>query len=157
MIIATAIPRITDQFHSVADIGWYGSAYLLTTCSFQLPFGKLYTLYSVKANYLIAIFLFEIGSAVSGAAPNSIAFIVGRAIAGAGGAGITSGMVCSSFHSSVQSSYLSRMSRLTITFPDRHHRELCAPPQTINLQGHFRRRLWNFLGAWTITGWSVYL
>jgi hypothetical protein len=24
-IIATAIPRITDHFHSVQDIGWYGS------------------------------------------------------------------------------------------------------------------------------------
>jgi hypothetical protein len=24
-IIATAIPRITDRFHSVQDIGWYGS------------------------------------------------------------------------------------------------------------------------------------
>jgi len=28
-IVSTAIPRITSQFHSVADIGWYGSAYLL--------------------------------------------------------------------------------------------------------------------------------
>jgi len=24
-IIATAIPRITDRFNSIADIGWYGS------------------------------------------------------------------------------------------------------------------------------------
>jgi len=24
-IIATAIPRITDRFHSVKDIGWYGA------------------------------------------------------------------------------------------------------------------------------------
>lgn len=24
-IIATAIPRITDQFNSVGDVGWYGS------------------------------------------------------------------------------------------------------------------------------------
>ena len=32
-IIATAIPRITDQFHSIDDIGWYGSAYLLTCMS----------------------------------------------------------------------------------------------------------------------------
>jgi hypothetical protein len=31
-IIATAIPRITDEFHALQDIGWYGSAYLLTTC-----------------------------------------------------------------------------------------------------------------------------
>jgi hypothetical protein len=31
-IIATAIPRITDEFHALQDVGWYGSAYLLTTC-----------------------------------------------------------------------------------------------------------------------------
>lgn len=31
-IIATAIPRITDQFHSLQDVGWYGSSYLLTKC-----------------------------------------------------------------------------------------------------------------------------
>ena len=30
-IIATAIPRITTQFHSVNDVGWIGSSYLLTT------------------------------------------------------------------------------------------------------------------------------
>jgi hypothetical protein len=41
-IIATAIPRITDQFHALDDVGWYGSAYLLCTCSFQLIFGMLY-------------------------------------------------------------------------------------------------------------------
>ena len=39
-IIATAIPRITDHFHSLGDVGWYGSAYLLTTCALQLFFGK---------------------------------------------------------------------------------------------------------------------
>lgn len=31
-IIATAIPRITDQFHALRDVGWYGSSYLLTKC-----------------------------------------------------------------------------------------------------------------------------
>jgi len=30
-IIATAIPKITDEFPgSIQDVGWYGSAYLLT-------------------------------------------------------------------------------------------------------------------------------
>jgi len=40
-IIATAIPKITDQFNSLSDVGWYGSSYLLTTCALQLFFGKL--------------------------------------------------------------------------------------------------------------------
>lgn len=39
-IIATAIPKITDQFNSLQDVGWYASAYLLTTCALQLFFGK---------------------------------------------------------------------------------------------------------------------
>lgn len=93
MIITTAIPQITDDFDSVTDIGWYGSAYLLTTCASQLLFGKIYTFFSIKATFLATILLFEIGSAVCGAAPNSVAFIFGRAIAGVGGAGIYSGAV----------------------------------------------------------------
>ncbi|KPI45690.1 putative HC-toxin efflux carrier TOXA [Cyphellophora attinorum] len=90
-IIATAIPKITDRFNALGDIGWYGSAYLLTTCALQLFFGRLYTFYSIKTVYIVSIVIFEIGSALCGAAPNSPALIVGRAIAGVGSAGIFSG------------------------------------------------------------------
>ncbi|KAJ1328986.1 MFS transporter DHA2 family glioxin efflux transporter [Microdochium nivale] len=93
LIIATAIPAITDEFHSLQDVGWYGSAYLLTTCSFQLMFGKLYKFYSVKTTFLACVLLFEIGSAICGAAPNSVAFIIGRAVQGVGAAGIFSGCI----------------------------------------------------------------
>ena len=93
LIIATAVPAITDQFHSEDDIGWYGSAYLLTTCAFQLLFGKVYGFYSVKYTFLACIILFEIGSALCGAAPSSTAFIVGRAVAGIGAAGLLCGVV----------------------------------------------------------------
>ncbi|OBT92883.1 hypothetical protein VE01_08932 [Pseudogymnoascus verrucosus] len=97
-IISTAIPRITDEFHSLDDIGWYGSAYLLTTCSFQLLMGRIYKFYPAKPVFLIGIILFEIGSAVCGAAPNSNAFIVGRAIAGTGTSGMFSGLMVIMFH-----------------------------------------------------------
>jgi EmrB/QacA subfamily drug resistance transporter len=90
-IIATAIPRITDQFKSLNDVGWYGSSYLLTTCALQLFFGKLYTFFKIKYVFLSAIFIFEVGSAVCGSAPSSKALIVGRAVAGVGSAGIFSG------------------------------------------------------------------
>ena len=91
IIIATAIPRITDQLHSTEDIGWYGSAYMLTAAIFFPLSGRVYQLYSLKWVYLISIVVFEVGSAVCGAAPSSAAFIVGRAIAGIGSAGIFSG------------------------------------------------------------------
>lgn len=93
LIITTAIPQITNEFHSANDIGWYGTAYLLTNCAFLLVFGKIYTLLNVKNTFLAAVVLFEVGSAICGAAPNSIAFIFGRAIAGLGAGGVQSGIV----------------------------------------------------------------
>jgi hypothetical protein len=49
-IISTAIPKITDQFNSIKDIGWYGSSYLLTTTAMQPTFGRIYTVFSVSQN-----------------------------------------------------------------------------------------------------------
>lgn len=92
-IIATAIPTITDEFHSLNDVGWYGSAYMLTGCSFQLLMGRIYTFYNPKWVFLLAIGLFEVGSAICGAAPSSVVFIVGRAVAGTGSSGIFSGAI----------------------------------------------------------------
>lgn len=92
-IIATAIPKITDQFNSLNDVGWYGSAYPLTTAAVTLIYGKLYTFYSIKWVYMLALFFFELGSFVSGITPNSEGLIVGRAIAGLGAAGIVSGSI----------------------------------------------------------------
>ncbi|KAH0287663.1 MFS toxin efflux pump [Aureobasidium namibiae CBS 147.97] len=92
-IIATAIPKITDHFKAIDDIAWYGSAYLLTTCSFQLFFGKLYSFLSLKWVFLVALFIFELGSFLCGIAPTSTALIVGRAIAGVGSAGLFSGAI----------------------------------------------------------------
>ncbi|KAJ7282336.1 major facilitator superfamily transporter [Mycena rebaudengoi] len=98
-IIATAIPKITDQFQSLDDVGWYGSSYLLATAATQLLFGKFYSLLPIKWVYVVAVTIFEVGSAVCGAAPNSEALIVGRAIAGLGSAGIFSGALIIIAHS----------------------------------------------------------
>lgn len=90
-IITTAIPRITDQFHSLGDIGWYAAAYMLPGSISQLVYGRIYKFYDMKWVFLTTVILFEIGSAVCGAAPNSGAFIAGRAIAGLASAGLFSG------------------------------------------------------------------
>ena len=92
-IIATAIPKMTDDFHSIDDIGWYGSAFMLTMSCAQLFLGRVYTFYTPKYVFLVMVAVFEVGSAVCGAAPSSVAFIIGRAIAGVGAAGITSGAI----------------------------------------------------------------
>lgn len=98
-IIATAIPSITDAFHSLPDVGWYGSAYLLTTAALQLLFGKFYTFLSIKWVYLTAIFIFEVGSLICGVAQNSVTLIIGRAVAGLGAAGLFAGALLILAHS----------------------------------------------------------
>ncbi|KAK8110751.1 uncharacterized protein PG998_007208 [Apiospora kogelbergensis] len=113
-IIGTAIPKITDEFKTIQDVGWYGSAYFLTstgnvssptpTCmdrlmltlrlnktALQPSYGRIYVSFDSKWAFLLAIFLFEVGSLICAVAPTSPVLIVGRAIAGLGVAGIFSG------------------------------------------------------------------
>ncbi|KAF4969962.1 hypothetical protein FSARC_2915 [Fusarium sarcochroum] len=90
-IISTAIPKITSKFDSLGDVAWYGSAYLLTQMSFMPVFGKVYTFFNLKWVFLASTVLFEAGSVLCAAAPNSPAFIIGRAVAGFGAAGLSCG------------------------------------------------------------------
>lgn len=90
-IIATAIPKITDKFKALDDVGWYGSAYMLAMCSFQLIYGRIYTFFSLKWCFLGAITIFELGSLICGLSMSSEALIVGRAVQGLGASGIFSG------------------------------------------------------------------
>jgi hypothetical protein len=59
MIIGIAVPTITSQFHSLDDIAWYGSVYLMTTTALQPSFGRIYKLYNAKTTYLVCVALFE--------------------------------------------------------------------------------------------------
>ncbi|KAM0123972.1 hypothetical protein ACHAP3_010726 [Botrytis cinerea] len=90
-VLATAIPRITSEFHSVEDIGWYGSAYLLSNCAMQPLSGKLYTYFSLKHTFLCFLVTFELGALICGLSKDSDMLIVGRAIQGCGGSGILNG------------------------------------------------------------------
>jgi len=90
-IISTAIPTITDQFQSLADVGWYASALFLPVAATQSMWGKAFKYFSVKLVFMFSIFIFEVGSLICGVAPNSETFIAGRAITGAGVAGTFSG------------------------------------------------------------------
>ncbi|KAG0646296.1 Efflux pump, partial [Hyphodiscus hymeniophilus] len=91
-IIATAIPRITSDFHSIGDIGWYGTAYQLANCAFQPLTGKTYNQFSSKKyTFIVFLAVFELGSLLSGVAQSSNMLIAGRAVAGIGGSGLLNG------------------------------------------------------------------
>ncbi|RKL10236.1 hypothetical protein BFJ68_g8852 [Fusarium oxysporum] len=76
-IVAVAVPSITDEFQTIADIG----------C-----FGQIYTLFSIKAVFLIGITTFELGSLICTLAPSSAIFILGRAVSGLGRGAINGGL-----------------------------------------------------------------
>ena len=90
-ILGTAIPKITDQFNRLDDIAWYGAAYFTCFGGFQPLWGKSYKYFPLKPVFVDAVAIFEAGSLLCGAAPNSPALIAGRAIAGVGGAGVACG------------------------------------------------------------------
>ncbi|XRM38534.1 hypothetical protein ABZX51_001939 [Aspergillus tubingensis] len=90
-IISVAVPSISTTFQAFGDVGWYGSAYLLTVTAFQPAFGNVFQLFDAKATYLSVAVLFEAGSVLCAASPSSTAFIVGRAITGVGAAGLYQG------------------------------------------------------------------
>ncbi|KAM3535274.1 hypothetical protein MY4038_001515 [Beauveria bassiana] len=98
-IVAPALGAITTQFNSTKDIGWYGSTYLLTSTCLQPIYGVIYRFFNVKWTFLTAIFVFEVGSLICAVSPTSVAFIIGRAIAGVGTAGLFSGAVVILSHS----------------------------------------------------------
>lgn len=48
MLIGQAIPKITSEFQSLDDIGWYTAAYQLASAALQPLSGKIYTHISTK-------------------------------------------------------------------------------------------------------------
>ncbi|KAJ5773649.1 MFS toxin transporter [Penicillium paradoxum] len=90
-ILATAIPRITSDFNSLNDIGWYGASYLVTQMSLLPTCGRIYTFYDVKWSYMVLMLIFELGSIICAVSQNSMTLIVGRAVSGLGAAGLLGG------------------------------------------------------------------
>ena len=86
-----ASPKITNDFHSLSDVGWYGSAYLLTSTALQPTYGKIYQNFSLKWVFVVVVMEFELGSLICAVAQNSPTLIVGRAIAGVGAGGVFAG------------------------------------------------------------------
>lgn len=65
-----------------------GAGFPLGSVCVILLLAALYSSFNLKWNFIITVILFEIGSAVCGAAPTMDVLIVGRVLAGAGGSGI---------------------------------------------------------------------
>lgn len=57
----------------------------------QASAGKVYKYFDMKWSFLMSMLIFEVGSLICGVAPSSETLIIGRAIAGLGGSGLSIG------------------------------------------------------------------
>lgn len=63
----------------------------MTFGGFQSASGKLFKYFPMKTLFIGSIFVFEIGSLICAVSHNPTTFVVGRAIAGLGAAGVATG------------------------------------------------------------------
>lgn len=87
-IAADVQSAVVETFHSVEDLSWLGTGFMMGSVATILPIGRAFELFDLKYNFIAGVVLFEIGSAICGAAPNMDALIVGRVLAGIGGSGV---------------------------------------------------------------------
>jgi EmrB/QacA subfamily drug resistance transporter len=88
-IIATALGRIVEDFHSFESLSWIVTAYLLTTTVTVPIAGKLSDLFGRRTLLLIGVSIFALGSLASGMAGDVTTLIYARAFQGIGGGIIT--------------------------------------------------------------------
>lgn len=88
IIVATSIPKISEEFRALGDISWLGTAYMMTATAFQPLYGKVSDIFGRKATILFANVIFMVGSAVAGWAKSMTVLIIGRGVAGVGAGGL---------------------------------------------------------------------
>jgi MFS family permease len=89
-IITTALPTISEHFHSNAGYTWIGSAYLLANAASTPLWGKLSDIWGRKPVLLCASCVFFIGSVLAATSISIGMLITARAIQGIGGGGLIS-------------------------------------------------------------------
>lgn len=79
---------ILESLGEIEKLAWVGIGFPMGSVAVILLIGRCYGLFELKSFIISSIILFEIGSAICGAAPTMNAIIIGRVIAGIGGAGM---------------------------------------------------------------------
>lgn len=89
-IINTAIPAIVADLHGIQFMGWIVAIFLLGLACAVPIWTKIGQKISNKAALIVSLFLFIIGSALQGMAPNMLFFLTARFIMGVGAGGMGS-------------------------------------------------------------------
>jgi EmrB/QacA subfamily drug resistance transporter len=84
-IVSTAMPEIVRDLGGLNHLSWVFTAYMLASTVTVPIYGKLSDVYSRKYMFLLAMFIFLTGSALSGLAQNMFQLVLFRGLQGIGG------------------------------------------------------------------------
>jgi MFS family permease len=87
-VAADVQAQVYEDLGHIENLQWIGLGFPMASAATILTFTRGYGLFNVKVLVISSFSVFEIGSALCGAAPTSNALIVGRVVAGIGGAGM---------------------------------------------------------------------
>nr|OQO18777.1 hypothetical protein B0A51_14495 [Rachicladosporium sp. CCFEE 5018] len=87
-IITTALPTISEHFHSTSGYTWIGSAFTLANAASVPSWGKISDIFGRKPMLLLANIVFMIGSLVAALSTSIGMLIAARAVQGLGGGGL---------------------------------------------------------------------
>ena len=87
-IVATALPTIGRDLHSVESLSWVVTAYLLSATAVTPLYGKLSDIYGRRTVLVTAIGIFVVGSIACALAQSMQALILARTVQGLGGGGL---------------------------------------------------------------------
>lgn len=88
-IVATLVGSVSSSFNKSEQSSWLGTSYLLSVCCFTPIYGRLCDIMGRKYAMLLALSFFSIGTLLCGLATSMEMLIAARALAGAGGGGLT--------------------------------------------------------------------
>jgi EmrB/QacA subfamily drug resistance transporter len=87
-IVATAMPRIVEEFQGLSHLSWVFTAYMLATAVTVPIYGKLTDIYGRRNLLLLAIVIFLGGSILSGLSQSMTQLIICRGLQGIGAGAI---------------------------------------------------------------------
>ncbi|KAF2118543.1 major facilitator superfamily-domain-containing protein [Lophiotrema nucula] len=87
-IVTTALPTISEHFHSASGYTWVGSAYLIANSAATPIWGKVSDIFGRKPILLVTNVIFFIGSLLAAVSVNINMLIAARVVQGIGGGGL---------------------------------------------------------------------
>ncbi|KAI9665525.1 MAG: hypothetical protein M1831_001667 [Alyxoria varia] len=91
VVVGNVQPQIVEELGEINKLPWISVAYALAAMATTLFWGRLFGMFNIKFVFIAAVLIFDVGVALSGAAPTMNTLIAARALSGLGSVGTYAG------------------------------------------------------------------